>query len=298
MKLSWMLVLAASAGLAGCSQAIEQAEVIFKGADPTSETGAPPVATTPDQPAAVAAAPLPPLQNPEAAAAPPIETGGVGRGRDEDEFANYEPDRFHTVAQGETVYSIARGYGTTPSAIRLANGLGDSFAIRPGQVLSIPRGRAPLPPSAGDPTPPPPAEARDLASPQLSQYRSDTVRRRLFRPVPGDIVSTFGAVDASGPRTGVELRALPGVPVKAADDGEVMFVSSDDSPLGQMLLLKHENGLLSVYGNLANVAVAQGEAIGRGATLAEVAEPPAGREPTVMFELRRGATPIDPTPYL
>ena len=298
VSIRWIL-LSGCIALGACTQGLDQAEVVFKGADPTAGPASGPAdLTPPPQPAPVETqvqtANLPPLQ-PQAA---PAGQGLDQPRQSQEEYAQYEPDRYHTVAPGETVYSIARSYQTTPSAIRLANRLNENYAIQPGQTLTIPPGRAPLPPSAGDPAPAAPVQARELQSPQLGQYRSDVASRRLMRPVPGDIVAGFGDSSAAGPRTGVELRALPGIPVKAADDGEVVFVSSDDSPLGQMLLLKHEGGLMSVYGNLRNVAVSTGAVIGRGTTLAEVAEPPRGREPTVRFELRRGATPIDPTPFL
>jgi LysM repeat protein len=44
----------------------------------------------------------------------------------------------HTVAAGETVYSIARKYGKSAAAIINANNLGNPNLIFPGQVLNIP----------------------------------------------------------------------------------------------------------------------------------------------------------------
>lgn len=44
----------------------------------------------------------------------------------------------HTVAAGDTVWDLARRYGTTVSAIVSANDLGDTAVIREGQRLSIP----------------------------------------------------------------------------------------------------------------------------------------------------------------
>ncbi|GAA3944558.1 muramidase family protein [Microbacterium soli] len=44
----------------------------------------------------------------------------------------------HTVAPGDTVYAIARRYGTTVDAVITANGLGDSALIHPGQHLRVP----------------------------------------------------------------------------------------------------------------------------------------------------------------
>ena len=44
----------------------------------------------------------------------------------------------HTVQAGDTLFCIARAYGVLPGAIAEANGLAQTFILRPGQVLAIP----------------------------------------------------------------------------------------------------------------------------------------------------------------
>jgi len=61
--------------------------------------------------------------------------------------------RTHTVARGDTVYAIARRYGTTVAAIMSANGLGRSAMIMPGQKLTIPTASAPAPVPASSAAP-------------------------------------------------------------------------------------------------------------------------------------------------
>jgi LysM repeat protein len=46
--------------------------------------------------------------------------------------------RQHTVADGETLWGIARRYEITVDALRRANDLGENAAIQPGQKLTIP----------------------------------------------------------------------------------------------------------------------------------------------------------------
>ncbi len=55
--------------------------------------------------------------------APPASSGGGGSS--------------HTVVKGDTLFSLARRYGTSVSAIKSANGL-SSDLIRIGQTLTIP----------------------------------------------------------------------------------------------------------------------------------------------------------------
>lgn len=61
---------------------------------------------------------------------------------------------WYTVQQGDTLYSIARRYGTTVEAITRANGLKDPYVIKTGQKLCIPGGgnpATPVPPSSPGP---------------------------------------------------------------------------------------------------------------------------------------------------
>ena len=58
----------------------------------------------------------------------------------------------HTVVRGDTVYAIAKRYGSTVSAILKANGIGSSAIIFPGQKLTIPGASSGGPATAGTST--------------------------------------------------------------------------------------------------------------------------------------------------
>jgi LysM repeat protein len=55
----------------------------------------------------------------------------------------------YIVQRGDTLYSIARRYGTTVEAIAVANGIANPNLIRVGQTLAIPSSGSPPPPSGG-----------------------------------------------------------------------------------------------------------------------------------------------------
>ncbi|MBN1976382.1 MAG: LysM peptidoglycan-binding domain-containing protein [Anaerolineae bacterium] len=58
----------------------------------------------------------------------------------------------YIVQRGDTLYSIARRYGTTVEAIASANGITNPNLIRVGQKLTIPTSGSPVPPPSGGTT--------------------------------------------------------------------------------------------------------------------------------------------------
>ena len=72
----------------------------------------------------------------------------------------------HTIAQGESLYAIARRHAVKPADLQAANGITDPTKLRPGTVLKVPEAAgsaapaqppvapAPAPPLAGVPTAP------------------------------------------------------------------------------------------------------------------------------------------------
>jgi len=73
----------------------------------------------------------------------------------------------YTVKAGDTLYSIARAFGMSPSAIQEANGIADPNLVKAGQVLTIPAAVATPLPATQPPTatPPPPTAQSPTASP-------------------------------------------------------------------------------------------------------------------------------------
>ncbi|RMF39043.1 MAG: LysM peptidoglycan-binding domain-containing protein [Alphaproteobacteria bacterium] len=255
---------------------------------------------TPEEKPAAPAAPtteLAPGTEPAASDLPPARKEKV------------EPLR-HVVEPGETIYSIARLYNVEVSAIAAWNGLGQDYTLRPGQTISIPlkdtvpAGTNPpgtaeevakAPPSTTDALPANPPKVEVPPSPQLSRYRSDSeTPARLQRPVEGQVVRPYVA-SGPGRNDGIEIAAASGTPVLAADDGEVALISNSLGSLGKIVLIRHADGLTTVYGRIDPVVVRRGESVRRGQVIGNVA--PASN-PTLHFEVRKGAESVDPAGYL
>ncbi len=93
----------------------------------------------------------------------------------------------HVVQPGDSLSVIAQRYGSTVSAIASANGIANPNRIYPGQVLTIPNGRAPSGPAPVTPTPPVPGNTSGGVSvdqlvaimPNLSRSRAQQLLPHL-----------------------------------------------------------------------------------------------------------------------
>lgn len=204
--------------------------------------------------------------------------------------------RVHTVVVNDTVYNLARRYQTTQEAIVAANGIGPDYRIRLGQQLTIPTAYQgpiqPAPPRAGATPPPPQPVLQTSATPPPAGGPS-----RLARPVQGRITRAYGAVVDGAASEGVGIAAPAGAPVFAADGGTVAFVSAPSPQIGSVVMISHPGGMVTIYGRVTNLQVAANQTVSRGQPIAQVAQNPSGAS-FLHFEVRNGAQPIDPTPFL
>ena len=227
-----------------------------------------------------------------------------------------EPVR-HKVERGETAFTIARLYNVSIRSLADWNGLGSDFSVREGQYLLIPvalPGGTTEPfdeataPGEGTPTPLPPSAAKPLptqdtkpaarpatktaAAPDLSTSRTQAsaTQSRMGMPVRGDIIREY----QKGKNEGIDISATPGATVKAAASGVVAAITEDTNGI-PIIVIKHEDNLLTVYSNVDKVAVKKGDQVSRGQKVAEIR-----REGTAAlhFEVREGFDSVDPMPYL
>jgi murein DD-endopeptidase MepM/ murein hydrolase activator NlpD len=223
-----------------------------------------------------------------------------------------EPVR-HKVVRGETAYTVSRLYGVPVTSLAEWNGLGSDFAIREGQYLLIPVAQRPAPqtapdpvplPGTGSPTPTPPSAAEPLpqtvetpavaapSAPPVDVGETSLANNdaRMMFPVTGAIIREY----AKGRNDGIDIKADPGTPVKAADAGTVAAVtkSAEGVPI---IVIRHEPELLTVYANVTDVSVEKGAQVARGESIAKLRD---GNDAFVHFEVRRGFDSVDPMPYL
>lgn len=113
---------------------------------------------------------------------------------------------------------------------------------------------------------------------------SETVQ--VTAPVHGDIVHAFSEDEPYIALLGVSSD------VRVAADGEVMSVAHGDGE-ERVVRVRHENGLETLYGNLVECFVSEGDQVYAGDIIGETAQ----KQP-VFFEVRRNGRSVDPAPLM
>ncbi|WP_245239875.1 peptidoglycan DD-metalloendopeptidase family protein [Methylobacterium variabile] len=150
--------------------------------------------------------------------------------------------------------------------------------VKPVKVAALPeKAPEPAPAPAVAPAAPPP-------DPQSS-----------FRwPARGRVISGYG----SSGNEGINIAVPEGTPVKAAEEGTVAYAGSDVKGYGKLVLVRHSNGYVSAYAHNGEIEVRPGEKVKRGQTIAKSGASGNVTSPQLHFEIRKGATPVDPMPHL
>ncbi|MGB6537931.1 MAG: LysM peptidoglycan-binding domain-containing M23 family metallopeptidase [Xanthobacteraceae bacterium] len=221
----------------------------------------------------------------------------------------------HVVAPGETLNSIARLYGKSVMVLAKANNIPPDTMVRVGERIVVPgvetkpRAEAPTPAhreiariQTETPSPSSAWKATPVAPPaQTSPVKPVTTVGAVpsFRwPVHGHIIAGFGPSSNGAQNDGIDLAVPQGTPVKAADDGVVAYAGNELKGYGNLVLIRHDNGYVTAYAHASEILVKRGESVKRGQVIAKSGETGSVKAPELHFEIRKGATPVDPAQFL
>ncbi|HEX2197654.1 MAG TPA: peptidoglycan DD-metalloendopeptidase family protein [Burkholderiales bacterium] len=207
------------------------------------------------------------------------------------------PD-YYIVKRGDTLYSIALDSGADYREVAQWNHLEDPTKIQVGQQLRVtpPPGQAQVSAARGVG----PVESRPLGGEPARRAEAPkpappvAAGPGLFGwPAKGRILAEF----AEPRKKGIDIDGKPGDPVLAAASGRVTYVGTGIQGMGKLVVIKHDNGYITVYAHNQDVVVKEQQAVARGQKIAEIGSTDAER-PKLHFQIRKGAAPVDPLLYL
>ena len=229
----------------------------------------------------------------------------------------------HTVGPGETLMGLSRKYHKPLSEIARANNIEPHTLVKVGDRIVIPgigpQAAVPKPRGAGrqseararprrsPPTPAAPATTPSAAAvtpaahePEPPKTKTDvTAAMPTFRwPVNGRVITAFGPKPSGQQNDGINVSVPEGTPIKAAEDGVVAYAGNELKTYGNLVLVRHSNGYVTAYAHASEIMVKRDDPVKRGQIIAKAGQTGNVAAPQLHFEIRKGSTPVDPTPFL
>ena len=228
----------------------------------------------------------------------------------------------HVVAPGETLSKISRLYGKPIGEIAKANNIRATSPLKIGDRLTIPGIRT----SAANPKvglsvaqakAAAPAVSKDIVSEPVATVslakasvdpapHKDAVATAegtgglpTFRwPANGRVIAGFGTSPNGVQNDGINLALPEGTSVKSAEDGVIAYAGNELKGYGNLVLVRHPNGYVTAYAHAKEILVKRGEQVKRGQVIARSGQTGNVNAPQLHFEIRKGASPLDPMRFL
>lgn len=231
----------------------------------------------------------------------------------------------HTVASGETLFSLGRKYGVSPFAIADANGLPNDAQLATGQRVRIPAGgatrtaKAPAPKLETAEVADAPEEVDTAAAPQKTvkpmpapeEAEAPESQQQVAEqapvagaptgmrwPVRGKVISGFGPKANGLKNEGINIAVPEGTSIRAAESGVVAYAGNELKGYGNLVLIRHDNGYVTAYAHAKELFVKRGDTVKRGDVIAKAGQTGSVSSPQLHFEVRKGATALDPMKFL
>lgn len=241
------------------------------------------------------------------------------------------PPNDYQVRAGDTIQSVSKTFDVSVSQLARMNNLNAPYALKPGQTLRLP---APQPVIAQDerdtiappmkvagveqqvlsPSPVPSAKPAVMTPPQpqakVEQVSAATAPMKMPQtparagngkfmwPVDGKVISGYGPKDGGLHNDGVNIKAPRGTPVRAAENGVVVYTGSKLEGYGNLVLVRHQDKWMTAYAHLDKTLIKKGDVVKRGQAIGTVGETGQVDSPQLHFEVRKGTAAVNPQSYL
>lgn len=209
----------------------------------------------------------------------------------------------------------------SPHARGGSNMAGGDFTIEPAEsqtpmkvdavereVIAPPPGgtvaSAPPQPQVYTSTTPPPAPAQvqtaSVSAPKLPEEVPPRVKGngKFMWPVDGKIISAYGPKADGLHNDGINIKAARGAPVRAADNGVVVYAGNEIQGYGNLVLIRHADRWMTAYAHMDKILVKKGDTLRQGQSLGTVGSTGQVDGPQLHFEVRRGTEAKNPQQFL
>ncbi|MDB9908695.1 LysM peptidoglycan-binding domain-containing M23 family metallopeptidase [Gammaproteobacteria bacterium] len=167
----------------------------------------------------------------------------------------------YDVKSGDSIWSIALQYNLDPETIIEHNNLFKPFIIFPGQKLYLDNSSI---------------NKAVISSEQIVVWHSPINTNK--KPVSQGSYWLMYETDK-------------GKPISSIQEGRVVIAGPDIPGYGNLVMISHPNGFLSLYAHCKDIFVKKGDVISRGAIIANVGSSEVS-SPMLRFQLRKNGSPV------
>ncbi|MGQ9555163.1 MAG: peptidoglycan DD-metalloendopeptidase family protein [Anaerolineae bacterium] len=204
---------------------------------------------------------------------------------------------YHTVAEGETLASIAAKYGASLETILTypGNSIPDPDHLTVGAKLIVPGAFLPEPPK------PTPVPRTVRAESSANDGQTKTAQPDSSLQGSGSMVWPLSGIITQGYRSyhqAVDIYQPTGTPVVAADDGTVVLTSWLRYSYGYHVIIDHGDGVQTLYAHLSVIEVEVGQTVSKGQEIGKVGITGRVTGPHLHFEVIEGGVRRNPFNYL
>ncbi|MBV1920506.1 MAG: peptidoglycan DD-metalloendopeptidase family protein, partial [Pseudomonadales bacterium] len=211
----------------------------------------------------------------------------------------------HTVAKGETMFSIAWRYHRNYKELARSNGIRYPYSIFPGQRIRL----AVKPVTKQRKTN---KSLKKITQHKKKRYKKPETKIKPVQekvanqrhkrvnivwtwPASGSVITKFSS--RGNVNKGIDLAGRRGAPVYAAASGKVVYSGQGLVGYGNLIIIKHNDSYLSAYAHNQKLLVKEGHYAKAGQKIAEIGSSGANRN-KLHFEIRRNGKPVNPLAYL
>ena len=211
---------------------------------------------------------------------------------------------YHKVEKGQTLWRIAKTYNVDIQEVAEWNDIADPTEINTGEKIFIPGAwrllkvepyKAPEEITGGAEK-----KASDWQAMRHTEEPAGKIvleRWRFGWPVKGSVISPFG-MRSGKKHDGIDIAAPEGSAVLAAAEGEIIYSDDGIRGYGNIVMLKHDDGFITVYAHNEENLVKVGDFVRRGEIIGKVGNTGHSSGPHLHFEVRKDRRPRNPLFFL
>lgn len=117
-------------------------------------------------------------------------------------------------------------------------------------------------------------------------------------PLRGTILSHYGAKMGGLYNDGINISGALNATVKSAENGIVAYAGNEVRGMGNLVIIQHADGWMTVYAHLNSMAVKRGARVSVGQKIGTVGKTGKVTSPQLHFEIRKGTKAYNPINYL